>query len=91
MCFITKKTHQKAIDDAVDAAEKRLIERLEKVVGILELQDKEIEELKLDYSGLSYSHDLTLEAYDRCTAELTQIKNELIPPPVDTSQQPGRD
>jgi hypothetical protein len=65
MCWITKKTHQKAI------AELR----------------KEIDELALDVSGLSYSHDLTLEAYDRCTDELTQIKNELMPPPVDTSQQ----
>jgi hypothetical protein len=65
MCWITKKTHQKAI------AELR----------------KEIGELALDVSGLKYSHDLTLEAYDRCTDELTQIKNELMPPPVDTLQQ----
>jgi hypothetical protein len=45
MCWITKNAHQEAIDDAVGATEKRLIERLEKVVEILELQHEEINHL----------------------------------------------
>ena len=48
----------------------------QKAMGALR---KEIDELALDLTSLSYSHDLTIEAYDRCTSELTQIKNELFP------------